>query len=133
MKVFKNLLYGVLLLTSLIFVFYRMNVYVVFKSMYPNDEVNISFNLLKIFREISIWILTISPIAFLTLHLVKKHNKINIILAIFQLLVHIILLTLIIIYCQQVNFNVAITLFVIYFIFIVALLTANVFVKKKGV
>ena len=48
MKTIKNITFSILLVASISFFFYRLNGYTYMKEIYPNDELNISFFMLKI-------------------------------------------------------------------------------------
>ncbi|MBQ2718392.1 MAG: hypothetical protein IJF75_07325 [Clostridia bacterium] len=84
LKILFNLLsiLSIILLISMTFA--RISSYSILKEAYPNDTLNAKFFLLKIFREISFWGLTILPIIFSTTKIIEFRNNQNILFFIIQ-------------------------------------------------
>lgn len=83
---------------------YRHVAYTQMLTIYPNDTLNHAFFLLKVFREIGLWFLTILPIIYLV-KVISNSNKSTrlYLIAAVQAVVHLIGLFVVDLFCQNVQ------------------------------
>jgi Ca2+/Na+ antiporter len=126
MKIIKRIIFALLFTVGIALFFYRLSGYTFMKAEYPNDEINITFFMLKILREVGIWFLTCMPITFLVFQLMSYRDKMTYILSAGQILVHIIGLTLLIIFCRNINKVEGIVTFVVYAVVVIVCVAGNI-------
>lgn len=115
-------------------IIYRCYGYWGIKKLYPSDTVNIKFFLLKIYREIALWIFTILPITYLFHVVVGNYRKWQTypILAM-NVIIFVIGTYILYVLCESVKLKEFFITFVVYCVITVICSVVNIIYNKKNI
>lgn len=115
-------------------IIYRCYGYWGIKKLYSSDTVNINFFLLKIYREIAIWIFTVLPMTYLFYVVTGNYKKWQtyLLLAI-NVIIFVVGTYILYVLCERVKVKEFLIIFIVYCVIVVICFVANLIYNKKNI